>query len=335
MRLVICLIVVLSLSGCDYVKQHFDNKVPITLKIDSNWVEQSKLEFLKNELQAYLDERKFRYLSLKQQDTILLIKYEHDPAMDLTVDLEKEFPEFYFTNTNVMLEPENRQIVVALPDKTRSELIQFARNYNNDAVIRLMQEKGISVETKTIGSDRFVVYIPESSYSDVLVSSLLYNENLAFYLVAKDAQPDTFMVKDNKGKTLYLQRPKVIASESIINAEASHDQNNQPALMIALDSVGANIMEKTTRENLGRQMAVVLIENSLKDKAKQNLEKYRVLSVATIQGVFSKRFMISGLESMREAEDLAVHIRAGDFAAPMRLVSDSKTSQRPGKSRGE
>jgi len=232
----------------------------------------------------------------------------------------------------------NVEIADILMNKIYEKQIQFTVNnapYNNDAVIRLLEEKGISVETKTIGSDRFVVYIPEGTYSDVLVSSLLYNENLAFYLVAKDAQADSFMVKDNKGKTLYLQRPKVIASESIINAEASHDQNNQPALMIALDSVGANIMEKTTRENLGRQMAVVLIENSLKDKAKQNLEKYRVLSVATIQGVFSKRFMISGLESMREAEDLADHIRAGDFAAPMRLVSDSKTSQRPGKSRGE
>jgi preprotein translocase subunit SecD len=334
-RFVVSLLILFILSGCDYVKQSFEDKVTLTLEVDSDWVVQSKLEFLAKELQAFLDDRKIRYLSLHQQEATVFIKYEFDQKLDVATVLKQEFPEFSISNTDVMLEPENRQIIVSLPDKTRADLVELARNYNSDVVVRILHEKDIQVETKNIGSDRFSISIPESTYSDELVSSLLFNESLAFYLAEKTSQPDSFAVKDKNGNTLYLKRPGVITGDAIINAEASHDNmNNQPSIMVVLDTVGAHVMEKITRENIGRQMAVVLIDNSFGEKGKRSHQKIQVISVATIQGVFGKRFMITGLENMKEAEAIAEHIRAGEFAAPMKLVTSS-SSKRTSKTRGE
>jgi preprotein translocase subunit SecD len=101
--------------------------------------------------------------------------------------------------------------------------------------------------------------------------------------------------------------------------------------MVALDAVGANQMEKTTRENIGKEMAAVLVRRKF-SHIKSQLDRYeRVISVARIQGVFSKRFMITGLNSMEEAETLASHMRSGQLVAPMRLVEDS--SRLPGSSK--
>jgi preprotein translocase subunit SecD len=86
-------------------------------------------------------------------------------------------------------------------------------------------------------------------------------------------------------------------------------------------------MGDTTRMNLGRQMAVVFVENRT-DLRNENGEMVRVrrtveevVSIATIQGIFSKRFQITGLEQ-QEARDLALLLRAGALAAPVDIVEE-------------
>ena len=84
-------------------------------------------------------------------------------------------------------------------------------------------------------------------------------------------------------------------------------------------------MGETTRENIKKPMAVVYIENKVVTKeidgkkVKVRTRKEEVINIATIQGVFSKQFQITGLESF-EARDLSLLLRAGALKAPVEIV---------------
>ena len=104
-------------------------------------------------------------------------------------------------------------------------------------------------------------------------------------------------------------------------------------LIISLNGVGAAKMAKMTQVNVGKPMAVVFIEYKVDTKVvdgqkvrhKEKVEK--VISVATIQGVFSKRFQTTGLDSPQEARNLSLLLRAGALAAPVDIVEERTVGQ--------
>ncbi|MGD8925432.1 MAG: hypothetical protein PVG20_01195, partial [Thioalkalispiraceae bacterium] len=141
-----------------------------------------------------------------------------------------------------------------------------------------------------------------------------------FYLVANRKSVETFSVTDEEGKHYELQRPGIIKGDAIINASASVDQySGQPALMVVLDSSAAARMQQTTRQNIGRKMAVILMEQGYGEARAESFKQARVISVATIQGVFSRRFMITGLHS-GEVKQLESYLLAGGLASPLHVV---------------
>jgi preprotein translocase subunit SecD len=123
-----------------------------------------------------------------------------------------------------------------------------------------------------------------------------------------------------------------------VDASSGLDQQNgAPSVFISLNGVGAKKMGKTTRANIGKQMAVVFIENKVYT-ATENGEKVRkktqveeVINVATIRDSFSKRFQITGLDSTREARNLALLLRAGALAAPVEIVEERTVGPSLGK----
>jgi preprotein translocase subunit SecD len=320
MRIVVFLIAVILLPGCDYLQQYFGEKSRVTLEIDRDWVVQSHLESLKNRLQGYLRDNKLHYLSIKQLDDTMIIKYQHDPSVDWVAKLSQQFPEYAFASNDVMLEPRYREMVVSLPGDSRLQMFSRARDYDANAVVRMLKSQGITAETKAIGHIQFDVLIPESKYSGQLIASLTKSSRLGFYLVANQKTDQTFPVTDEAGKHYELQQPGIIKGDAIISASASNDRySGMPALIVVLDANAAQIMKKTTQENIGRKMAVILMEQGYGEAAAESFKQARVVSVATIQGVFSKRFMITGLTS-EEAKQLETYLLAGGLVTPLRVI---------------
>ena len=95
-------------------------------------------------------------------------------------------------------------------------------------------------------------------------------------------------------------------------------------------------MGDTTRDNIGNPMGVVFIENKIETKrVGDTITKHRtttkeVINVATIQGQFSSRFQITGLES-QEARDLALLLRAGSLRAPVEIIEERTVGPSLGK----
>ncbi|MEM1438480.1 MAG: protein translocase subunit SecD [Pseudomonadota bacterium] len=131
-------------------------------------------------------------------------------------------------------------------------------------------------------------------------------------------------------------KPDVIASgDQIVDASAGFSEG-QPAVIIRLDAVGGARMLDTTQANVNKPMAVLFIESERKERIVDgevtyySEPKYDVINQATIRGVFSNQFNITGLTT-EEARDLSLLLKAGALAAPLYEVGE----QTIGPSRGQ
>ncbi|MFM7065240.1 MAG: protein translocase subunit SecD, partial [Gammaproteobacteria bacterium] len=134
----------------------------------------------------------------------------------------------------------------------------------------------------------------------------------------------TKLYTDRNGQPVLLKRELILTGEQLTDASASI-QDGEPAVSVKLDSRGGEEMLNTTRSNVGKPMGVVFIERErvLEDRGGQKVAVDRVreevISLATIRGVFSNQFQITGL-SLQEGQELAKLLRAGALAAPIFIV---------------
>jgi preprotein translocase subunit SecD len=196
------------------------------------------------------------------------------------------------------------------------------------------------------GDDRIVAEFPGVQNSDELMDVLTATASLEFRMeqdkyTVQDAQEGKapgsklFTMREN-GQPVLLKSKIIITGKEITHATATTDQDGLPAVSVTLDGAGAKIMGDNTRENLGKRMGVVFIEYDRetvnKDGKMVTISKPReeVISLATIQGVFSKRFQITGL-SRDESTKLALLLRAGALAAPIHIIEERTVGPSLGK----
>jgi preprotein translocase subunit SecD len=132
------------------------------------------------------------------------------------------------------------------------------------------------------------------------------------------------LYKERDGNPVLLKRDVIATGEQLLDASFAPSQG-EPAVSVKLDSRGGDEMLRTTKENLGRPMAVVFIEREREQVEREGQKvvidrsKEDVISIATIRGVFSNNFQITGLTAA-EGSELAKLLRAGALAAPIYIV---------------
>jgi preprotein translocase subunit SecD len=133
-----------------------------------------------------------------------------------------------------------------------------------------------------------------------------------------------------------LERELIITGDQVTDAQASFDENGSPQVNIRLDGHGGDLMNRATRNNVGRSMAVIFIEQKPtvrylrqvvdgveKEVAVQSfVEEKRIISLATIQSPLGSQFRITGLDGPGESTELALLLRAGGLAAPMYFAEE-------------
>jgi preprotein translocase subunit SecD len=137
---------------------------------------------------------------------------------------------------------------------------------------------------------------------------------------------DKLYTKTPTGMPLLLKREVIATGDQLTNATSGQGQEG-PEVEVNLNSKAGDNMLRTTRQNVGKQMAVVLIEKRQETstvdgkKVSREVTDQRVINDATIQGVFSNRFSITGL-STGEANDLAILLRSGSLPTPLLLIGE-------------
>lgn len=237
------------------------------------------------------------------------------------------------------IEGERGLVVTMTPDQIRDRQ-NFAIEQNTVTLRNRVNELGVAEPVvQRQGLNRIVVQLPGVQDPSQAERVLGATATLEFRLVCEgqnafDAQArgraplgcELFM--DRAGTPVLLRRASIVTGAQLVDASQGFDQQTaSPAVFVRLDSRGADSMLMTTRENLNKPMAVLFVEQRREtvEKNGEFVEVTRVdkqvISVATIRGVFSSNFQITGLDIV-EARDLSLLLRAGALAAPIYKVEE-------------
>jgi preprotein translocase subunit SecD len=242
----------------------------------------------------------------------------------------------------VQLEPEQRgdggSVAVRLsPDQVKQRQ-DFAIQQNITTLRNRVDELGVTEPiVARQGVDRITVQLPGVQDPNEALRVLGATATLEFRLVDDQNDPveaerlgraplGSKLYRQRTGGPVLLKREVIASGEQLVDASSGFSEG-QPAVFVKLDARGASEMLDTTRENLGRPMAVVFIEKKRATEAEpchgvrsgKECTEEEVISVATIRGVFSSNFQITGLLA-GEARELALLLRAGSLAAPLYIV---------------
>jgi preprotein translocase subunit SecD len=202
-----------------------------------------------------------------------------------------------------------------------------------------VDQLGISEPTVTRqGADRIVVELPGVDDPNEAIRVLGATATVEFRLVdqindAYEAQRTKHVPLASKlylmregGRPVLLKRDVIASGDQLVDAKSTTVEG-RPAVSVKLDARAGQEMLKTTQQNLGKPMATVYIQKKRLaegevckgTRVNNDCTEEDAISVATIQGVFSSQFQITGLQ-VTEAKDLALLLRSGSLAAPLTMV---------------
>ena len=227
-------------------------------------------------------------------------------------------------------------ITAVLSDARLRELRDNAITQNVTILRNRVNELGVAEPVvQRQGQDRIVVQLPGvqdpaqaarilDSTATVEFRLVCYEENRTEAARLGRAPIGCELLFDESGQPVLVRRAVIAAGGQLVDARQGFDENGQPAVHVSLDGRGADSMLEATQDNLQRPMAVVFVEQKREqdERGEAVTREYRkVINEATIRGVFSSRFQITGLNVV-EARDLALLLRAGALSAPIFKVEE-------------
>lgn len=309
--------------------------VHFLMEVDMADYLKGRMDNYRDELRTRLREENIRYrrVVLENQQIKLLFS---DAAVLTKADsfLSRHFPEFI----REQQQSENyHELHLSLNEKKIKELKDYAIKQNLTTIRNRVNELGVAEPlVQRQGSDRIVIELPGVQDTAQAKKILGKAANLEFRLEALPGSSrfitDEFSFRDNPSRTALLEKKIITTGDNVTGAKPAYDENGQPQVEVTLDSAGGARMAQITKKWVKkRSMAVLFIERKPKTvyemvdgkrvaKTTQITEK-SVISLARLAGVFSNRFVITGLEKA-ESSELALLLRAGALAAPMYFVEE-------------
>lgn len=312
--------------------------VHFLLEVDMQAVMSMSIDKSYNELRSLLRTDRL-YKSIKKQDDNISVVFKNIELKNKAKDLIKsELVDL------VVLESENSDellLNIGISESAQKQAKENALKQNITTLRNRVNELGVAEPIiQQQGLERIVVQLPGVQDTARAKEILGAVATLEFRLVDEKNDPQTaiqsgktpigsklYYFKD--GRPLLLKARVIATGENITGAASGVDQeNNIPMVNITLDSSGGRAMLDTTKKYLHHRMAVVFIENKVETivengkTVKKRSTTKDIINAATIQGTFSSRFQITGIDSAREARNLALLLRAGSLSAPIEIIEE-------------
>ncbi len=292
---------------------------------------------VENTIRRLLRDERIRYTAIERRGDRISVTLRDADDQERVARLVRRMVE----DVDVSTADDGLTVRARLREDAIEEQRQSALEQNITTLRNRVNELGVAEPiVQRQGTDRIVVQLPGVQDTAQAKEILGSTATLEFRMVHQDGDPyeaertgrmplGSQLYETREGEPVLLRREVIVTGDNLRNARSGFDQDTaSPAAFITLDSQGARRMGRTTRENLGRPMAVVFIENRI-DVERRNGELVEVertveevINIATIRGVFSSRFQITGLSSPQEAQTLALLLRAGALAAPIRIIEE-------------
>ncbi len=297
--------------------------VHFLLQVDMQAALHKKLDSIAGELKSSLRDKDVRYSELKRVGDTVLLGF-HDPEM-----LRAALPLVRDNAGNALIATDAAAgtITLRLSPQTIEQTEDYAIKQNITTLHNRINELGVAEPViQQQGKDRVVVELPgiqdTARAKDILgrTASLevrLVDDSPAALsaLAGKGPIPDGDQkLYDRSGNPLMVRHDVLLTGQNLTDAEPGFDsQTNEPAVFLTLDSRGSRIFADVTRANVGKRIAMVLIDR----------HQAQVVTAPVVRSeIDGGRVQISGSMTVPEANDIALLLRAGALAAPMQIIEE-------------
>ena len=310
--------------------------VHFLLEVDMEAVVSTSIDRYYNELRTLLRKDKL-YKKIRKEDNFLVASFKTEEQKN---EAKKLIKNDLFDLRIVEGSESELEVSLEMSSNAQKAAKSSALNQNITTLRNRVNELGVAEPIiQQQGSERIVVQLPGVQDTARAKEILGAVATVEFRLVDEKNDVQTAiqsgkipsgskLYKFKDGRPLLLKTTVISTGENIVDASSSVDKDNNPMVSITLDNAGGRTMLETTKEFLGYRMAVVFIENQVETiiengkTVKKRSKTQDIINAATIQGTFSNRFQITGLDSSREARNLALLLRAGSLSAPIEIIEE-------------
>ncbi|WP_439861160.1 protein translocase subunit SecD [Pseudomonas sp. MBLB4136] len=313
--------------------------VHFLLEVDMDKALDARRKVYEGEVKSLLRKERVRYRSLPEANGAIQLGFADEATLEQAQRLiRRDFIDF---ELNAVERGEQQVLRLTLTPAKLAEIREYSIKQNLTTVRNRVNELGVAEPlVQRQGANRIVVELPGVQDTAEAKRILGKTANLEFRLAAEldapRASTETFEFREEGRPPVQLERELIITGDQVTDAQASFDENGRPQVNIRLDNHGGDLMNRATRNNVGRSMAVIFIEQKpvtryarqVVEGVEQEVaiasfvEEKKIISLATIQSPLGSQFRITGLDGQGESSELALLLRAGGLAAPMYFAEE-------------
>ncbi|MBI3902638.1 MAG: protein translocase subunit SecD [Nitrosomonadales bacterium] len=295
--------------------------VHFMMQVDMRGALDKAMESSASDIRSTLRDKNIAYSGVTRDGRQLTVRFRDADARGKgEAELRQHFNGLLFSNK----EEGSEYLLLASLKPEEDKRIQDSAIQQNLVTLRnRVNELGVAEPViQQQGADRIVVQLPgvqdTARAKDILGRTATLEVRMVdeeHHYVEGTAVPfGTEMFKDREGTPILVKKAVIFTGERISDAQPGFDsRDNEPAVHLNLDGVGARKFKETTRENVGKRMAIILFEKG----------KGEIVTAPTIrEEIGGGRVQITGRMSTEEAQNTALLLRAGALAAPMEIVEE-------------
>ncbi len=336
--------------GANPVKLGLDlsGGVHFLLEVDIDSAQQARLETLLDNYRKSFKEERIRFDESYIDDLKLYFKFSDNQSYNSGLKkFRDDSPVINGVQYIITERPSSDVLLLEYSDIALREIRDYAVGQNLITLRNRVNELGVSEPiVQRQGSNRIVVQLPGVQDPTAAKKIIGKTANLEFRMEANirtsPLRKEEFAFKENEFQTAFLEKAVVVAGDRVTNANTGFDESGFAQVNITLDMEGGRAMQKATTGNIGRGLGVLFVEQKTKSELVLNnlgetvieqtsyIEK-KIISLATVQAVLGTSFRITGVGSPAEASELALLLRAGALAAPMKFVEERTVGPSLGK----
>ena len=336
--------------GANPVKLGLDlsGGVHFLLEVDIETAQQGRLELLLDTYRKSFKEEKIKFDKSSIKDLKLNFEFSDNQSYNRALKrFRDDSPIINGVQYIITEKPSTKILTLEYSDIALREIRDYAVGQNLITLRNRVNELGVSEPiVQRQGSNRIVVQLPGVQDPTAAKKIIGKTANLEFRLEANTRtsplRKEEFSFKENEFQTAFLERAVIVSGDRVTNANTGFDESGFSQVNITLDMEGGRAIQKATSGNIGRRLGVLFVEQKTKSELVTNeqgqkvieqtsyIEK-KIISLATIQAVLGTSFRITGVGSPTEASELALLLRAGALAAPMKFVEERTVGPSLGK----
>ena len=298
--------------------------VHFLLQVDMKGATTKRLDSMAADLRSLMRDKNVRHGGINREGERITLRFRDEETRNKArIALEDNQPDLQLTDSG---EGSDLRLNATLKPTALKQIRDMAVKQNMGTLHNRINELGVAEPVITQqGADRIVVQLPgvqdTAKAKDILgrtatLEIRMVDDTPGLLEAAMGGQVPfgTELYVERGGRPLLVKKQVVLTGDRLTDAQAGFDsQSQEPAVHLSLDSAGSRIFKDITRENVGKRMAILLVE-----KGKGEVVTAPVIRTEIAGG----RVQISGSMSTVEANDTALLLRAGSLAAPMEIIEE-------------